>query len=55
MIVFKIENADDCLEMNWCDKGLYIQIESSGMQNIILTFDEAEELQEFLESYFKSE
>ena len=51
MIVFKIESGNDTLEVNFCEKGLYIEIESAGMENIILTLQEAEALKNFLESH----
>lgn len=53
MIVFKIENGNDTLEVNFCEKGMYMQIESGGLENIILTIEEAEALKNFLESYLK--
>jgi hypothetical protein len=53
MIVFKIKNENEALEVNFCEKGLYIEIESSGLENIILTLFEAEELLNFLELHLK--
>jgi hypothetical protein len=53
MIVFKIESGNDTLEVNFCEEGLYMQIESSDLQNIVLTLEEAEALKNFLESHFK--
>jgi hypothetical protein len=53
MIVFKIDSGNDTLEVNFCEKGLYIEIESAGMENIILTLQEAEALKNFLESHLK--
>jgi hypothetical protein len=50
MIVFKIESENDTLEVNFCEKGLYMEILSNGLQNIILTLEEAEALKNFLES-----
>jgi hypothetical protein len=49
MIVFKIESENDVLEVNFCEKGLYIEISSNGLQNIILTLEEAESLKNFLQ------
>ena len=51
MIVFKIESENDVLEVNFCVKGLYMEISSNGLQNIILTLEEAESLKNFLESH----
>jgi len=51
MIVFKIESENDTLEVNFCEKGLYMEISSNGLQNIILTLEEAESLKNFLESH----
>jgi hypothetical protein len=51
MIVFKIENGNDTLEVNFCEKGLYMQIESGGLENIILTIEEADALKNFLQSH----
>jgi len=53
MIVFKIESENDALEVNFCEKGLYMEISSNGLQNIILTLEEAEALKNFLESHLK--
>jgi hypothetical protein len=55
MIVFKIESGSDTLEVNFCEKGLYMQIESSDLQNIVLTLQEAESLKNFLESHLKAQ
>lgn len=53
MIVFKIKNENESLEINFCEKGLYIQIESESMENIILTYDEAEALKIFLRNHLE--
>ena len=53
MIVFKIANENETLEVNFCEKGLYIEIESASMENIILTLDEAEELKNFLRRHLE--
>jgi len=50
MIVFKIESENDSLEVNFCEKGLYMEISSNGLQNIILTLEEAEALKTKLEA-----
>lgn len=53
MIVFKIQTAnEESLEIQFCDSGLYIQIDQNEyVNNIIIANDEVEELIKYLQNH----